>query len=173
MSLLALLLGWVPAIQFRSWSPQQFLIIGVFALIGAVLEELGWRGYALPRLLAHRSALVSALLIGIPWAVLHLGLTLPGMMNAGTSWAATILQIIGLSVVLTWLFVQTRGSLVIVILYHAGQNFFVFFNDGLTPAQDLWLLAIVTTALAFVLTLLFGSMLQTSPAEKAALVTEK
>jgi hypothetical protein len=101
---------------------------------------------------------------------LHLGLTLPGMMNAGTSWAATILQIMGLSVVLTWLFMQTRGSLVIVTLYHAGQNFFVFLNDGLTLAQDLWLLALVTLALAILLILLFGANLQRMPVKKGAIV---
>jgi membrane protease YdiL (CAAX protease family) len=168
MGPLALLFGWIPAIELRAWAPQQFLLIGVFSLIGAILEELGWRGYALPGLMANRSALVSALLIGIPWGVLHLGLTLPGMMNAGTPWTATMLQILGLSVVLTWLFVQTRGSLVAGILYHAGQNFFVFLNGGLTSSQDLWLLTFVTAALALILIALFGTHLQRSPAKEPA-----
>jgi membrane protease YdiL (CAAX protease family) len=171
--LLALLLGWVPSLQLRPWSPQQFLLIGVFALIGAVMEELGWRGYALPRLLAQRPALISALVIGIPWGILHLGLALPGMMNAGTPWTATVLQIIGLSVVLTWLFIQARGSLVIVILYHAGQNFFVFLNDGLTASQDLWLLTVVTLLLALLLVILYGPNLQREPEKKPVVMEIK
>ena len=84
MSLLAFLLGWIPTIQFNAWSPQQFIVIFVFTLIGAVMEELGWRGYALPKLLSQRSALTSAILIGIPWGILHIGLILPRQMNIST-----------------------------------------------------------------------------------------
>jgi membrane protease YdiL (CAAX protease family) len=47
---------------------------GVLILILSAGEELGWRGYVLPRLLAGRPALFSALLIEIPWGILHLGL---------------------------------------------------------------------------------------------------
>ena len=170
ISLLALLFGWIPAIQFNAWSPQQFLIIGVFTLIGAVMEELGWRGYALPKLLSQRSALTSALLIGIPWGILHIGLILPGQMNAGTSGLETILYLIALSVVLTWLFVQTRGNLVVVILYHAGENFFVFLNGGISLTQSLQLLNLVTIAFAIVLVLLYGVNLQRNFVKKPGMV---
>jgi len=170
MSLLALLLGWIPTIRFNAWSPQQFMIIGVFTLIGAIMEELGWRGYALPKLLSQRSALISALLIGIPWGILHIGLILPGQMNAGTSGLETILYLIALSVVLTWLFVQTRGNLVVVILYHAGENFFVFLNGGISITQSLRLLNIVTIALAVFLLLFYGVNLQRNFVKKPGMV---
>ena len=84
MSVLALLLGWIPAIQIRAWSLPQFILLGTFILIGSAAEELGWRGYALPKLLTSRSALFPALLLGIIWGVLHLSLTFPGQMNAGS-----------------------------------------------------------------------------------------
>lgn len=171
MSALALILGWIPTIQVNPWSLAEFIIIGLFTFIGAVMEELGWRGYALPRLLAHRSALLSALIIGIPWGIVHLGLILPGQMNAGTSWLGTILFLMGLSVILTWFFIHTRGSLVIVILFHAAQNYFVFLNGGIDLAQSMWLLTAVTLALALVLVILFGANLQRS-LEKAASVAE-
>lgn len=163
VSLLAIFFGWIPTIQFYSWSPGQFLIIGVFTLFGAIMEELGWRGYALPGLLVHRSPLVSALIIGIPWSILHLGLNLPGQMNAGAPWMSTLLFIIALSVVLTWLFIQTRGSLFIVILHHAVQNSLVFLNGGVPFAESSWLLAAVTVVLALVVILIFGPNLQRHP----------
>ncbi len=172
VSLLAVFFGWIPTIQLYPWSPQQFLMVGVFTLFGAIMEELGWRGYALPRLLIHRSPLVSALIIGIPWGILHLGLTLPGQMNAGMPWMATLLFIVALSVVLTWLFINTRGSLFIVILHHAVQNFLVFLNGGVPPAQSSWLLAAVTVVLALVIILLYGSSLQGDPVKKTATVAQ-
>ena len=63
MSLLALLFGWILSIHLVEWGPPQYLLIGVFTLVGAAVEELGWRGYVLPRLLTKHSALASALII--------------------------------------------------------------------------------------------------------------
>lgn len=162
---LALLLRWIPAIQVRPWSLPQ-LIVGVLILIWAVLEEVGWRGYALPKLLANRSALFSALLIGIAWGTFHLGL---GMMESRPL-IPTFLVPFGFSVVLTWLFIQTRGNLVMASLCHFGFNYLVIFEEGMTLAQILWLEAIVTLALAFILVILFGPDLQRSPVKKPAVV---
>ena len=160
MSLLALLLGWITAIQVRPWSPVEFVIIGGFILIGGAMEELGWRGYALPKLLARRSVLFSALFSGVIWGVVHLGLNLPGQMNAGAHWLPTILQLIGFSVILTWLFVRTGGSIVMPVLFHAGQNLLVIVNGGISLTQQLWLLTIVTLPMAAILMLFFGRKLQ-------------
>ena len=170
MSLLALGLGWIPAIRMRPWPPQLFIIFGVVVLFGALMEELGWRGYLLPRLLANRPALMSALIIGVPWGVIHLGLLLPGQMNAGAPWLPTILQLVGLSVTITWLFVQTRGNLVIPILYHAWQSYFAFFNEGLTVTQSSWLFTVVTLGLAFILVLLYGAELQRKAVKRPAVL---
>jgi len=153
MSMLALLFGWIPAIQVRLWSPAEFVIIGSFILIGGAMEEMGWRGYLLPKLLANRSILFSALFSGVIWGVLHLGLNLPGQMNAGAHWLPTILQLIGLSLILTWLFVRTRGSIVLPILFHAGQNLLVIVNGGIPLTQQLWLMTIVTLPMAAILML--------------------
>jgi membrane protease YdiL (CAAX protease family) len=170
MSLLALLFGWIPVMQVRLWSPAEFMIIGSFILIGGAMEELGWRGYALPKLLANRSVLFSALFSGVIWGVLHLGLNLPGQMNAGAHWLPTILQLIGLSLILTWLFVRTGGSIVMPILFHAGQNLLVIVNGGITLTQQLWLLTIVTLPMAAILMVFFGSNLQPVPTEQQTVV---
>ncbi|HET9588917.1 MAG TPA: CPBP family intramembrane glutamic endopeptidase [Anaerolineales bacterium] len=171
ISVLALLLGWIPAIQLTPWSLPEYIIIGVFIVIGAVTEELGWRGYVLPRLLAGRSALSTALFIGVIWGIVHLGLILPGQMNAGSHWLPNILYIVGLSVVLTWLYVQTGGSLVIPILFHFGQSYFVFLNGGITLSQQLWLMTGVMLGIGLVLILFYGRNLQRSPVQKPTLVS--
>ena len=136
------------------------------------MEELGWRGFALTELLARRSAVTSALIIGIPWGLVHIGLVLPGQMNAGTSWLATILFLIGLSVVLTWFYIRTGGSLIFPILYHAAQNFFVFLNGGMAISQSLWLLAIVTLALAMLILVLAGPNMESRPEENRPVILD-
>jgi hypothetical protein len=72
--------------------------------------------------------------------------------------------------VLTWLFVQTRGNLVVVILYHAGENFFVFLNGGISITQSLRLLNLVTIALAIALILFYGVNLQPNLVKKPGMV---
>ena len=67
MSLIALGLGLIPALQLRPWSPVQFGILAVILFIFAIPEELGWRGYALPKLLEHRSPLAAGLIVGVLW----------------------------------------------------------------------------------------------------------
>jgi membrane protease YdiL (CAAX protease family) len=163
MSLLALWLGWIPAIQVRPWSLPQFIIVAIFMVIAAPLEEIGWRGYALPGLLAHRPALFAALLIGVFWGALHLPLNAPGMVNAGAPWLATMLLFLGFSIVLTWLFIQTGGNLIIVTLCHICMNYFGIFNEGISAAGNAWLAAIVTFVIALILTLICGLNLNRSP----------
>jgi len=163
ISVLAIVLGWTTKFSLYDWTPLQYVIIGIFTIIGALMEELGWRGYVLPKLLAYRSALSSALIIGIPWGILHIGLTFQGQMNAGTSWVATILFIIGISVILTWFFVQTKYGIVAGIAFHAAQNFFVFLNGGMLVAGiywESWLLTIVTLLIAVILIFIYRSNLQ-------------
>jgi membrane protease YdiL (CAAX protease family) len=164
MSLLAFLLGWIPSFQMRPWSPTQ-LILALLILIWAVLEELGWRGFALPGLLAHRSALFSALLLGVSWGAFHLGL---GVMESRPL-IPTFLVPFTSSIVFAWLLVQTRGSLVIAILFHFGLNFFTFFNTGMTVAQVLWAQVIVTLSVDFILILLYGANLQRATVSRLAL----
>ena len=170
MSLLAFLLGWIPSIQLAKWGAAQYFLIGVFTVIGAIVEELGWRGYALPKLLAHRSALASALIIGIPWGILHLSLIFPGQMNAGTSKLATVLFTVALSIILTWFFIRTGHGIVIGLIYHALQNYFVFFNGGMTAAESLLLMTIVTATIAITLTLVYGPSLQPAPVKESTIV---
>lgn len=173
ISVLAILFGWTTTFQLYDWTPMQYVIIGIFTMIGALMEELGWRGYALPKILMYRSALVSALIIGIPWGILHLGLTLPGQMNAGTSWVSTILFILGISVILTWLYLQTRSGIVAGIVFHAAQNFFVFLNGGMLAAGifwESWLLTAVTLVMAIALIVIYGPGLQRDPVKAVTMV---
>lgn len=152
LRLTVVLLGLVffPEYSFQPGLVTPLLLI---TFIFAAGEEIGWRGYALPRLLRSRSPLAAALLLGLPWALLHLPLTLPGKLSAGTPPAAQFLILMSLSVLLTWVYLGAGGSLLAATLLHGGQNALAILNDGLSVAESSWLMAVVYMGAALLVVL--------------------
>jgi membrane protease YdiL (CAAX protease family) len=97
--------------------PIYLLFVGLFA--GGLDEELGWRGYALPRLQARYGALPASLILGVIWAFWHLpNWFLPDSNQATISFPIFLVGAVALSIILTWLYNSTGGSLLLVILAH-------------------------------------------------------
>jgi membrane protease YdiL (CAAX protease family) len=94
----------------------------VFVLLNG--EELGWRGYALPRLQAERSALTASLIVGAMWALFHLPLFFDrGMADFRRMPPPSYLLLaMAWSIIFTWVFNNTRGSVLLAMLLHAASN---------------------------------------------------
>jgi len=166
-SALAVLLGWAPSVQFSVPDRSMLIANSIFIPLVAILEELGWRGYALPRLLKYRSPLSSALIIGIAHGILHIGLGLAD----GRPWLPTLLFPLLSSIIWTWLFVHTRGSLAMAMLFHFAIDYCPqFLLSELTIAQGIWVQVIVILVLDLILILHLGANLQRSPVNEPALV---
>ena len=163
MSFIALGLGMISTIQLRPGGMAQYLILAVIFYVFAVPEELGWRGYALPKLLERYTPLAAGLVVGVLWGSLHLALLIPGMMNEGAPPLPTVLALVGASVLFTWLYVNSGGSIVLTTLFHAAQSFFVIVNEGLTMTQQAWLMAGVYLPVALIVVLATGSRLTRRP----------
>jgi uncharacterized protein len=89
----------------------------------ALGEEIGWRGYVLPRLQSRMSALSASLILAPIWALWHLPLWLQGgPVQTPTVYAAFVVSAFALSVILTWVYNSTGGSLLMVVLLHATVN---------------------------------------------------
>src|SRR5215211_4517380 len=98
----------------------------------ALGEEIGWRGYVLPRLQSRMSALSAALLIAPIWGLWHLPLWLTGAPGrTPLIYAGFVLSAFALSVLLTWVYNSTGGSLLLVVLLHATINLPItlFYDD--------------------------------------------
>jgi membrane protease YdiL (CAAX protease family) len=94
-------------------------------------EEIGWRGYALPRLTRHLSLGGAGILLGVIWALWHLPLfLLPGTGSDGQSFPLYLLHVTALSVAMAWLYWKTEGSLLLVMVMHASVNN----TTGIVPA---------------------------------------
>jgi membrane protease YdiL (CAAX protease family) len=91
-------------------------------------EEVGWRGFALPRLQARRSALSSALLLGLAWAGWHLPLFTfsEGLAQLGIGGTVGwLMSILTGSVLMTWFFNSSRGSILAVAVFHGVLDIFM------------------------------------------------
>lgn len=89
-------------------------------------EELGWRGFALPRLQRTHSALTSSVLLSIAWAGWHLPafFYVPSYVALGLRvLPGFFLGILAGAVVLTWLYNSSQGSVLAAVLWHASFNF--------------------------------------------------
>jgi len=94
--------------------------LSVYAfLLGPLGEEPGWRGFALPRLQSLHGPLVGSLILGVLWGLWHLPLFFTPW-NTLTTFNVVmfVLATTCLSIIYTWAFNNTRGSLLIAILIH-------------------------------------------------------
>ena len=98
---------------------------------GPMAEEMGWRGFALPVLQRRYSALTASLIIGVAWGLWHLPMFLvPGVALSGGNtiltnpWAVVpyVLGTMSKSIIFTWAYNNTRGSLLLDVLFHAAIN---------------------------------------------------
>ena len=83
-------------------------------------EEIGWRGYVLPRLQAKYSALTSTLILGVIWGFWHLPKYLSHWNAVSFAWF--MVHAMAYAVILTWLYNNTKGSLLLVAISHASSN---------------------------------------------------
>ena len=86
-------------------------------------EEIGWRGYALPRLATRFGLARASVLLGFIWAAWHLPqFFIPEVDTYGQSFFVYALQVTALSVAIAWLYARTNGSLLLVMLLHSAVN---------------------------------------------------
>ncbi len=103
-------------------SAKLWLFVLPFFLIDFIAngEEIGWRGYVLPRLQSRYNALTSTLILGVIWGFWHLPKFLSHWSMVSFAWF--MLHTIVFAVILTWLYNGTRGSLLLVTIMHASAN---------------------------------------------------
>ena len=103
---------------FSPWYSVLPTLAAAFFLAGTV-EELGWRGVALPLLQRRFSPLASGLLLGLAWAAWHLpAFALSGTVQSAWSFGPYLAGLLALSVIMTWLFNVSNGSILIAWIVH-------------------------------------------------------
>jgi uncharacterized protein len=100
---------------------------------GPLGEELGWRGFVLPTLLKRHGPIAATLILTPMWIAFHLPWILNEPAQYGPAWA---LAILGMALTMTWLYMRTRGSLALAVVFHAVINTSTAAAIQLFPERD-------------------------------------
>lgn len=118
--------GRVPAIPALTSSPMALLPTYAVLIVRYMFgnfEEICWRASVLPRLQTRHSALLSSLIVGVIQGVWHLPyLFIRGHYVQIVGLPAIVLQSIAMGIVATWIYNNTKGSLLMVALFHAAYD---------------------------------------------------
>jgi membrane protease YdiL (CAAX protease family) len=113
----------------------------VMVLGGPLFEEIGWRGFALARMEALHGPLLASVILGVMWALWHL----PQFFVP--SWAASsggggilgiilfTITVITFTIVFTWVFNNTKASVLLAILVHTSIDAFTVPLGEIFPAR--------------------------------------
>jgi membrane protease YdiL (CAAX protease family) len=86
-------------------------------------EEIGWRGYALPRLAGSFGLPLASIVLGMIWACWHLPFFFIQRADTfGQSFPVYLLSVTAISVAIAWLYWRTNGSLLLTMMLHAAVN---------------------------------------------------
>jgi uncharacterized protein len=109
--------------MFGESRPLLLAIATILSTLGQAGEEIGWRGYLLPKLTERAGLAGASLLVGGIWAVWHLPLFFArGADTYRQSFPLYALQLTAYSVTLAWLYWRTQGSLLLTMFMHAALN---------------------------------------------------
>jgi len=136
------------AVERPGWAVLPLLLAVRIVVGGPLGEELGWRGFLLPRLLPRWGALGASLVIAPLWFAFHLPVFLAGPATGQRPPLLFLLWVVPLSVLHTWLYLRARCSVAVVIVFHgmidtAASLLFPLFSG--TDYTRLWLLLVVLT----------------------------
>ncbi|HJQ80149.1 MAG TPA: CPBP family intramembrane glutamic endopeptidase [Lacipirellulaceae bacterium] len=141
--------GSLAGLQFRaSWStlPRDFVYLLILG--GALGEEPGWRGFALPRMQARYGPLAASVCLGLLHAVWHLPLW--WLYPPPCPFPVYVAGVIPMTVLFTWLWNHTRGSVFYSLIFHASLST-ASVRLPEVPAYSIWVLLLWSLALVLLL----------------------
>lgn len=143
--------AWLPAPAFSAGALATMILIQV---PNTLFEEIGWRGFSLPRMAPLLGWLGSSLLIGVIWAAWHLPywISAPNVHQYGVASVALFFAMpVSASMFLALMYRQTRGSVLLTWLTHLAINVTIAFMPlSSEDIGDLWPQTIYTIGIVVI-----------------------
>jgi membrane protease YdiL (CAAX protease family) len=167
---------------FTAADKTAVLLSGIAAGLTTVFEELGWTGFAVPRLRRHYDVVTTGIIVGVLWGAWHF---LQGLFISGTyagelslafflsmNFFAAVAQLTAYRVLLVWLYDRT-GSLLLVTLMHASltaSTIFIFtpLATGMSFLTYVWVLAAALWVVVAAVVAAYGGQLSRQPLRSRA-----
>lgn len=120
--------GWeVSALEGGAWESGRVVLV-VFSINllfgGSLGEEIGWRGFLLPRLLRAHSPFGASMLLGAVWALWHAPIDVTaGFIALGpAAILGRLVWTLPIAVLFTWFYIRSDGDLLVALLLHTALN---------------------------------------------------
>ncbi|HLK04255.1 MAG TPA: CPBP family intramembrane glutamic endopeptidase [Candidatus Acidoferrum sp.] len=152
----------------REYTPNHFFVGAGFGLVAGFFEELGWTGFAFPKMVASRKGwFPSAILLGVLWSCWHIPVIdyLGAATPHGRAWPPFFLAfaaaMTAIRVLICWLYTRTQSILLAQLLHaFSTASLVVLSPSGVSPIQESFWYALYASALWLLLFLLiqFGAI---------------
>jgi membrane protease YdiL (CAAX protease family) len=136
------------------YAPNHFLIGILFGIPAGFLEEIGWMGYAFPKMRSESNGLAPSILLGLLWALWHLPVVnyLGTATPHGAYWLPFFLAfsfaMSAMRVLIAWIYTNTKSVLLAQLMHVSSTGSLVLFSAArVTAAQEAMWYALYGTAL--------------------------
>lgn len=163
------------------FAPNLFLLGIVFGLFPGFFEEVGWMGFAFPKMRARRSALGAGLLLGVLWGLWHapvvdyLGAAAPHGVYWLPFFLAFIAILTAMRVLIVWVYSNTNSVLMAQLMHASSTGFLVILGPAhASPAQEALWYAVYAVVLWMVVALViarYGKRLVRQPMQVKTMQT--
>ena len=170
---LIILLGLSASVS-RAFEPNRFVLGVLFGVPAGFLEEIGWTGYAYPRLLERFNALAAAVLLGLMWSLWHLPVI--DYLGAATPHGTALLPFFfsfaiamtAMRVIMGWMYTNTRSVLLVQLMHVSSTGALVIFSPPrATPLQETFWYGLYGVALWLIVAVPAPGMKRLSPTPAA------
>ena len=150
-----LIFNWITGQSIKPDQPYNFVFYFILILpLSAFWEEIGWRGFLLPILQEKYTAIKSSLIIGFVWGLWHLPIYLainPYGDKTIIFFLMMFIACFALSMIATYLYNSTKGSLLSCILFHNAINTSAAYFYGNIKGEELrplliWIFSLIISA---------------------------
>lgn len=129
-----------------NYAPNRFLLGILFGVPAGLLEEIGWTGYAFPKMRSHHNELAASIVLGLLWSLWHLPVIdyLGAATPHGNYWLPFFLvfavAMTAMRVLICWIYTNTHSVLMAQLMHVSSTGSLVVLSaPRLTPGQEvLW-----------------------------------
>ena len=129
-----------------AFTPNSFFVGVMFGVVAGFCEEIGWMGFAFPKMHWKQNALATSISLGLLWAAWHLpvinylGTAIPHGVYWLRFFVAFTLVMTAMRVLIGWAYMNTKSVFLTQCLHASSTGSLVVLSPvGITPDQEaLW-----------------------------------